>query len=130
APAPDGLEQSPVAEGLRYLADLAGRTSRPGELLEHLVADRMVFESVAESPRRRDLWRRIRFVIEHAWQWEESADDPARADLREYADWALSLTAEDARVPEAAIPEIGVDAVRITTIHAAKGLEYPMVVLA
>lgn len=130
APAPEGLADSPVAEGMRYLADLAHGGRRPGEILERLVRDRLVLESVAESPRRRDLWRRIRFVIEHAWQWEESADDPARADLRDYADWALSLTAEDARVPEAAIPEIGVDAVRITTIHASKGLEYPMVVLA
>ncbi|MCD2264132.1 UvrD-helicase domain-containing protein [Dietzia aurantiaca] len=127
---PDELDDSPVAEAMRYLSGLSRDTRRPGELLERLVNDRMVFESVAESPRRRDLWRRIRFVIEHAWQWEESAADPARADLREYADWALSLTAEDARVPEAAIPEIGVDAVRITTIHASKGLEYPMVVLA
>ena len=130
APAPEGLAESPVAEGIGYLSALGRDTRRPGELLERLVHDRMVFESVAESPRRRDLWRRIRFVTEHAWQWEESAADPARADLREYADWALSLTAEDARVPEAAIPEIGVDAVRITTIHASKGLEYPMVVLA
>ncbi|MEH6821049.1 MAG: UvrD-helicase domain-containing protein [Dietzia psychralcaliphila] len=130
APAPDGLADSPVAGGIGYLFALARESRRPGELLEKLVHDRMVFESAAESPRRRDLWRRIRFVIEHAWQWEESAADPARADLREYADWALALTAEDARVPEAAIPEIGVDAVRITTIHAAKGLEYPMVVLA
>ena len=127
---PEDLSSSPVAEAMRYLSGLARETRRPGELLERLVNDRMVFESVAESPRRRDLWRRIRFVIEHAWQWEESAADPARADLREYADWALALTAEDARVPEAAIPEIGVDAVRITTIHASKGLEYPMVILA
>ncbi|MBB1021407.1 UvrD-helicase domain-containing protein [Dietzia sp. E1] len=130
APAPDDLASSPVAEGMRYLSALGRSTRRPGELLERLVHDRMVFESVAESPRRRDLWRRIRFVIEHAWQWEESASDPARADLREYADWAMALTAEDARVPEAAIPEIGVDAVRITTIHASKGLEYPMVIVA
>ena len=127
---PEELLDSPVAEAMDYLAGLSRETRRPGELLERLVSDRMVFESVAESPRRRDLWRRIRFVIEHAWQWEESAADPARADLREYADWALSLTAEDARVPEAAIPEIGVDAVRITTIHASKGLEYPMVIIA
>lgn len=127
---PDDLADSPVADAMRYLSGLARDTRRPGELLERLVSDRMVFESVAESPRRRDLWRRIRFVIEHAWQWEESSADPARADLREYADWALSLTAEDARVPEAAIPEIGVDAVRITTIHASKGLEYPMVIVA
>ena len=127
---PEQLHDSPVAEAMGYLAGLSRETRRPGELLERLVNDRMVFESVAESPRRRDLWRRIRFVIEHAWQWEESAADPARADLRDYADWALSLTAEDARVPEAAIPEIGVDAVRITTIHASKGLEYPMVILA
>ncbi len=127
---PEELDRSPVAEAVRYLAALGRETRRPGELLERLVHDRMVFESVAESPRYRDLWRRIRFVVEHAWQWEESAADPARADLREYADWALSLTAEDARVPEAAIPEIGVDAVRITTIHASKGLEYPMVIVA
>lgn len=127
---PEDLSSSPVAEAMQYLSRLSRETRRPGELLERLVSDRMVFESVAESPCRRDLWRRIRFVIEHAWQWEESAADPARADLREYADWALSLTAEDARVPEAAIPEIGVDAVRITTIHASKGLEYPMVILA
>ena len=130
APAPDELTDSPVAQAMRYLSGLSRETRRPGELLERLVNDRMVFESVSDSPRRRDLWRRIRFVIEHAWQWEESAADPARADLREYADWALALTAEDARVPEAAIPEIGVDAVRITTIHASKGLEYPMVILA
>lgn len=130
AKTPDQLEDSPVAEGMRYLAALSRGTRRPGEILERLVEERLVFESVAESPRRRDLWRRIRFVIEHAWQWEESADDPARADLRDYAAWALALTADDARVPEAAIPEIGVDAVRITTIHASKGLEYPMVVLA
>jgi ATP-dependent helicase/nuclease subunit A len=130
APAPTDLEASPVAEAMGYLSALSRDTRRPGELLERLVHDRMVFESVAESPRRRDLWRRIRFVIEHAWQWEESATDPARADLRDYADWALTLTAEDARVPEAAIPEIGVDAVRINTIHASKGLEYPMVIVA
>ena len=127
---PDEQSTSPVAEGMRYLSELSRTSRRPGELLEHIITDRMAFEAVADSPRRRDLWRRIRFVIEHAWQWEESAADPARADLREYADWALSLTAEDARVPEAAIPEIGVDAVRITTIHASKGLEYPMVILA
>lgn len=130
APTPTELSSSPVAEAMDYLSALSRDTRRPGELLEKLVHDRSVFESVAESPRRRDLWRRIRFVIEHAWQWEESAADPARADLRDYADWALSLTAEDARVPEAAIPEIGVDAVRITTIHASKGLEYPMVIVA
>ncbi|KAA0918204.1 exodeoxyribonuclease V subunit beta [Dietzia sp. ANT_WB102] len=130
APVPADLSASPVAEAMGYLSALSRDTRRPGELMERLVHDRMVFESVAESPRRRDLWRRIRFVIEHAWQWEESAADPVRADLREYADWALALTADDARVPEAAIPEIGVDAVRITTIHASKGLEYPMVVVS
>ena len=130
APAPADLTESPVAEGLGHLAELSRSTRRPGELLERLVTERMVFESVAESPRRRDLWRRIRFVIEHAWQWEDSADDPGRADLRDYADHALALTAEDARVPEAVIPETDVDAVRITTMHASKGLEYPMVIVA
>ena len=130
SPAPRGLADSPVATGLAYLAELSRGSRRPGEMLEKVVRDRMVFETVAESPRRRDLWRRIRFVVEHAWAWEESATDPARADLRDYVDWAFTLTADDARVPEAVIPELGLDAVRITTMHASKGLEYPMVVIA
>ena len=38
--------------------------------------------------------------------------------------------AEDARVVEAILPETDDDAVRIMTIHASKGLEFPVVVLA
>ena len=130
SPAPRGLADSPVATGLAYLSELSRGSRRPGEVLETVIRDRMVFETVAESPRRSDLWRRIRFVVEHAWAWQESASDPDRADLRDYVDWAFTLTADDARVPEAVIPELGLDAVRITTMHASKGLEYPMVVIA
>ncbi|MFI8775329.1 UvrD-helicase domain-containing protein [Gordonia sp. NPDC062954] len=125
---PDGQGESPVADAFAYLRELSFDLGdlNPGGLLARLARERRVFEVSMDSPRHRDVWRRLRFVIDQARAWY-GADGGS---LRDYLDWAATQADENARVAETVLPEIGVNAVRIMTIHAAKGLQFPMVVLA
>ncbi|NDZ92850.1 UvrD-helicase domain-containing protein [Streptomyces sp. SID6673] len=124
----EALTDSPVAAAYAYLRELSFELGdlNPGALLSRLANDRRVFEVSMDSPRHRDVWRRLRFVIDQARAWY--TED--RGSLRDYIDWADTQADENARVAETVLPEIGVDAVRIMTIHAAKGLQFPMVVVA
>src|SRR5665213_2291126 len=76
--------------------------------------------------RPRDVWRRLRFVIDQARAWSEATG----GNLRQYLRWVKLQTAEGARVAEAILPESDDDAVRIMTIHSAKGLEFPITIVS
>lgn len=128
APQPDTVVPGPVSEGLAYLAELnrARYWSTPAELLARIVTDRRVLELGFAEGRPRDLWRRVRFVIDQARSWGEAST----GGTRQYLQWVQRQSAEGARVAEAVLPETDDDAVRIMTIHASKGLEFPVTIVS
>ncbi len=127
-PIPEEAVDHPVAAGLRHLQQLhdARLWSTPAELLDRLIRERGVLESAVATAAPRDIWRRLRFVVDQARAWV----DAGGVDLRAYLQWARLQGADNARVSETVLPETDDDSVRIMTIHSAKGLEFPITVLA
>ncbi|WP_420608469.1 UvrD-helicase domain-containing protein [Candidatus Poriferisodalis sp.] len=121
-------EHHRVASALAHLRTLYDAHSliAPAVLLERLVRERRVFEQAAAGPRTRDVWRHVRFVIDQARAWSESQ----RGGLRKFLRWVEMQSAERSKVTEAILPESDDDSVRVMTVHASKGLQFPVVIVA
>ncbi len=124
----DVPDTDPVAGAMSYLAALhRGRHSRsPSELLTAIVHDRGLLAVAAAAVNGRDIARRYRIAIDQARAWSESS----YGSLRDYIAWARAQANDEHKTGDVALPDRDSSTVKVMTMHAAKGLEFPMVVLA
>ncbi|MEM7287845.1 MAG: UvrD-helicase domain-containing protein [Actinomycetota bacterium] len=122
--APDTI----VVQGLRWMGALHRRRAwhSPAQVLERIVADRHLMQLGVLAHRHREVWRRLRFVVDQARAWT----DATGGDLRQYLTWVRLQASDSARVAETVLPETDTDAVRIMTVHASKGLEFPITIVS
>jgi ATP-dependent exoDNAse (exonuclease V) beta subunit len=117
----------PVSRAMTLLADLHELRMwlEPSAFVSGVLDRLHLFELALVHERPRDHWQRLRWVLDQARVFDEAiggtlGDFLAWIDLRQEEGWSSSLGP----------PEPDDDAVRILTIHGAKGLEFPIVFLS
>ena len=122
-----GSATGPVVEALAVLREFNGKCGMnpPAKLIEEFIRERRLVELSFDRRRPRERWRRLRFVVEQAQAYQRAGG----SSLRGFLDWIDRQVVERARAVESPAPESDEDCVRIMTIHAAKGLEFPIVML-
>ncbi len=125
---PDDLVDHPVGAALAELHQLSidAYSLSPADVISRFVSKRRMFEVAAGETDARDVWRRLRFVTDQARAWS----DAGGAGLRQYLQWVALHSLDGRVVADVILPESDNDAVRIMTIHAAKGLEFAITIVS
>ncbi|HEY7625779.1 MAG TPA: UvrD-helicase domain-containing protein [Ilumatobacteraceae bacterium] len=117
-----------VGDALRVLGELGRHKHErtPAELIADIYDRwRGVPAAIYEGAQvARETWRRVRYVLDEARAWS----DATGGTLTEYLAW-VDRRIDDIDRVELSTDE-GEDSVRIMTIHAAKGLEFPIAIVA
>jgi len=118
----------PIAGALALLGELTGeRNRRPiADTLGKLLAATRAHAGFAMWPAGEQALANVLRVLDLARKFEARAS--VATSFRAFVD-RLADDAERSRQPDAMVVEEGTEGVRIMTAHAAKGLEFPIVVL-
>ena len=124
-PIPAHLE--PVAAALRLLRQLHTRRNYipVADTIQQLLNATRAHVALVLRPAGEQALANVLHVAELARQYEANGGISFRGFVEE-----LRLAAEGAQAAEAPILEEGSDGVRMMTVHKAKGLEFPVVILA
>jgi ATP-dependent helicase/nuclease subunit A len=109
---------------IRRWADDRHRVALP-ELLARIAGDVVSRSASAVDDDPVTTWRRLRFVLDEARWWFEQTG----GSLTSYLEW-VAVRIEQLDRGNVTTDETDHDAVHILTMHAAKGLEYPVVIVA
>ena len=99
-------------------------------LIAEFILERRLDELDLAESRPRETWRRRRFLTEQARTLEHGrlvSPDAQPLNLYQFIQWVELQQEERARIAEVVVPDADDDAVRIMTMHASKGLEFPVV---
>ncbi|MBL8215178.1 MAG: UvrD-helicase domain-containing protein [Bryobacterales bacterium] len=120
-------DYEPVRDALLLLAELHRmRNERPvAETVYKLLESVRAWPAFAFRPAGNQVLANVRRVVDMARQFESTVGLSFRGFVQE-----LAAQAERGDSMEAAVVEEGADGVRLMTVHAAKGLEFPIVILA
>jgi ATP-dependent helicase/nuclease subunit A len=126
-PTPDLRHLQPIAEALRVLQTLHRRRNyRPvAETVQELLAATRAHVAIVLRSAGEQALANVLHIAQLAREYETSGGLSFRGFVDE-----LTEAADTTQAAEAPILEEGSDGVRIMTVHKAKGLEFPVVILA